>query len=170
MSIESEFLTFSADKLTQLSTRIETCLDKLTPEQIWTRHSDSENAIGNLVLHLAGNLRQWVISGAGGEPDVRKRDEEFAARGGMEPAELKERLRSSVEGAAKVLRSLPPARLGEAVSIQGFHLTVLAAIYHAVEHFSMHTGQIIFATKFLTGSDLAFYAHLRNQAHGEKTP
>jgi len=170
MSMESEFLNFSADKLVQLSARIEACIDRLTAEQIWTRHSDHENAVGNLVLHLSGNLRQWVVSGAGQEPDIRRRDEEFAARGGMHATELKERLRSTVDAAVAVLRSLPASRLAEGVSIQGFDVTVLAAIYHAVEHFAMHTGQIIFATKLFTGSDLAFYAHLRNLEHGEKTP
>jgi uncharacterized damage-inducible protein DinB len=171
MPLESEFLEFSGDKLAQLCSRIETCLDKLTPEQIWLRHAENENAVGNLALHLAGNVRQWILSGVGGVPFVRDRDGEFAARGGVETADLKQRLRSAVDAAVALLRSLPHSRLAERVSIQSYDITVLQAICHVVEHFSGHTGQIIFATKLLTGEDLGFYRHLRQaRPHSEKTP
>lgn len=171
MPIESTFLAYSADKLTQLRGRIETCLAKLTPEQIWLRHTDNENAVGNLVLHLTGNVRQWILSGVGGQPDARVRDTEFAARGGVEPAELRTRLRATVDEAAALIRALPAARLADRLTVQGYDITVLEAILHVVEHFSGHTGQIVFATKFLTGEDLGFYAHLRAaKAHSEKTP
>jgi len=82
MSTESEFLNFSAEKLIQLVGRIETCVDRLTPEQLWRRGSERENAVGNLMLHLAGNVRQWILAGIGGAPDHRDRDAEFAARDG----------------------------------------------------------------------------------------
>ena len=171
MPIESTFLAYSADKLTQLRGRIETCLAKLTPEQIWLRHTDNENAVGNLVLHLTGNVRQWILSGVGGQPDARVRDTEFAARGGVEPAELRTRLRATVDEAAALIRALPAARLADRLTVQGYDIAVLEAILHVVEHFSGHTGQIVFATKFLTGEDLGFYAHLRAaKAHSEKTP
>lgn len=170
MSLESEFLDFSAEKILQLASRIEDCLSRLTTDQLWLRQSENENAVGNLVLHLCGNVRQWIISGAGGTPYIRKRDEEFAARGGVSGAELQERLRETVNEAAQVLRSLPHSRLAATVSIQGFNGSILGAIYHCVEHFSMHTGQIIFATKLFTGADLGYYAHLRNPSHGQKTP
>jgi len=170
MSCESEFLTVSAKTLAQLGGRIETCLDKLTPEQIWSRQAENENAVGNLALHLAGNVSQWILSGVGGEPYVRDRDAEFAARGGKEPAALKQLLRSTVDAAVAVIGSLPHERLAERVSIQGYDVTILEAIYHVAEHFSGHTGQIIFATKLLTGEDLGFFAHLsqRKATHGEK--
>jgi hypothetical protein len=175
MSLEPIVLKFSADKLEQLCGRIESCLDKLTPEQIWTRGADHENAAGNLVLHLSGNVRQWILHGVGNAPDVRKRDLEFEARGGPDTGEdtteLKRRLRSTVDEAATLIRALPPGRLCEAVTIQKYNVTVIEAVLHVVEHFSQHTGQIIFITKFLKGEDLGFYAHLRSaKAHGEKTP
>ena len=171
MSLETEFLKYSADKLAQSCARIETCLDKLTPGQIWLRHAENENAVGNLALHLTGNLRQWILSGVGGEPFLRDRDREFAARGGAEPSELKQSLRPAVDAAVALIRSLPHSRLTERVTIQSYDITVLEAIYHVVEHFSGHTGQIIFATKLLTGEDLGFHAHLsRARAHAEKTP
>jgi uncharacterized damage-inducible protein DinB len=165
------FLDFSARKLEQLTGRIESCLDRLSTEQIWARGGDNENAVGNLALHLAGNVRQWIVSGVGGKPDVRERDAEFAARGGGSAAELKERLRGTVEEAAAVIDGLSAERLTERVTIQNYEQPVLEAIYHVVEHFSMHTGQIQFATKMLTGADLGFYAHLKAASeHGEKTP
>ena len=150
---------------------IEACLGKLTEEQVWARGSENENAIGNLVLHLSGNVRQWIVAGVGGAPDTRERDGEFSARGGSSIPELKERLRGIVAEAAAVIGAVAPERLAERVTIQRYELSVLEAVYHVVEHFSLHTGQIIFATKLLTGSDLGFYAHLRSSAaHGEKTP
>jgi uncharacterized damage-inducible protein DinB len=169
MSNEAEFLKFSCEKLTELSGRIETCVAKLTPEQIWTRGVESENAVGNLMLHLAGNVRQWIICGVGGAEDRRDRDSEFAARAG---GEALDRLRSTVDEAVALLRALPHEALEQRRTIQKhWDLTVLEAIYHVVEHFSMHTGQIIFATKLLTGSDLGFYGYLSaGKAAGEKTP
>ena len=150
---------------------LEACLDKLTEEQVWTRGTENENAIGNLVLHLSGNVRQWIVSGVGGAPDTRERDGEFSARGDISIPELKQRLRGIVTEAAAVIGAVTPERLAERVVIQKYEVSILEAIYHVVEHFSLHTGQIIFATKLLTASDMGFYAHLRaNAAHGEKTP
>jgi uncharacterized damage-inducible protein DinB len=163
MSNEAEFLRFSGEKLTELCGRIETCVAKLTPEQIWTRGAENENAVGNLMLHLAGNVRQWIICGVGGAEDRRDRDSEFDARSG---ADALERLRATVSEAVEVLKALPHEGLGERRTIQKrYEGTLLAAIYHVVEHFSMHTGQIIFATKLLTGADLEFYGHLKSAKH-----
>ena len=170
-TIDRLFLDHSVSKLRQLTERIETCLGKLNEEQVWARGSQNENAIGNLVLHLCGNVRQWIIAGVGGQPDVRERDAEFAARGGVVVAELTRRLRGTVDEAVSVIESVTPTRLSQRLLIQQYDESVLEAIYHVVEHFSMHTGQIIFATKMLTGADLGFYQHLRTtSAHGEKTP
>ena len=113
MPIEPILLNYAADKLTMYCGRIETCVDKLTPEQIWTRNSDNANAVGNLMLHLSGNVRQWILHGVGGQADLRHRDTEFAARGGLAPAELKHRLRSTVDEACAVIRALPPERFTE---------------------------------------------------------
>src|SRR5580658_1524437 len=164
------FLDFSARKLELLNGRIESCLDRLSAEQIWARGGENENAVGNLALHLAGNVRQWIISGVGAAPDVRERDAEFAARGGASTAELKERLSRTVAEAMAVIGAVSESRLTERVTVQNYEGSVLEAIYHVIEHFSMHTGQIQFATKMLTGADLGFYAHLKAAAHGEKTP
>jgi uncharacterized damage-inducible protein DinB len=140
--------------------RIESCLGKLTAEQIWVRGGENQNAIGNLVLHLCGNVRQWIISGVGGSPDARQRSEEFAARSGASVAELAEKLHATIEEAASVIERVTVERLTEPLVIQGYRTTGLSAIYHVVEHFSEHKGQIVFITKMLTGEDLGFYAYL----------
>jgi len=132
----------------------------LTDDQVWARGGENENAVGNLVLHLCGNVRQWIVSGAGSRPDARDRDSEFSATGDIPVAELAERLRAAVREGVAVLGEVTAARLGERIVVQNYEVTVLEAIYHVVEHFSMHTGQIIFVTKMLTGSDLGFYRHL----------
>jgi uncharacterized damage-inducible protein DinB len=154
------FLDCSAVQLRKYTERIAVCLDKLDPGQIWMRGGENENAVGNLVLHLCGNVRQWIVSGVGDQPDTRDRDREFDARGGLPAAELMQKLRDTVEQATAVIGSVTPARLAERLTIQGYNVTVLEAIYHVVEHFSHHTGQILFATKALTGGDLGFYRHL----------
>jgi uncharacterized damage-inducible protein DinB len=164
------FLDCSISQLRQKLDRIGACLSQLSEEQIWARGSENENAIGNLVLHLSGNVRQWIVSGVGGVTDVRDRDSEFAARGGLPKADLEARLRETIDEAAAVITSLTPDRLANRITIQGYDVSVLEAVYHVVEHFSMHTGQIIFATKMLTGTDLGFYRHLNARAHGQRTP
>ncbi len=170
-SLERQFLNHSTSKLKQYTSRIETCLGSLTEEQVWARGGENENAIGNLVLHLCGNVRQWIVSAVGGQPDTRQRDLEFSTRGAIPVAELVDRLRATVAEAAAVIDAVGADRLAERRVIQNYDVSVLEAIYHVVEHFSMHTGQIIFATKMLTGADLGFYAHLRTAAaHGRKTP
>lgn len=172
MTSEEVFLRFSAEKLEQLHGRIQDCLGRLTPEQIWMRHSENENAVGNLILHLSGNVRQWIGSGVAGLPDHRERDAEFDARGGQSAAELAELIRLRVTQAVSIIRAVSPGRLTERITPQGHDVTVLEAIAHVVEHFAMHTGQIILLTKLFTGQDLAYYQHLRGsgRAAGAKLP
>ncbi len=168
--MEATFLKFSADKLDQFAGRIEVCLDKLNEDQVWMRGNENQNAIGNLVLHLCGNMRQWITAKIGGIPDERARDAEFAARGGMTVPELAAHMRREVDQAVAVVRTLPPPRLAERITVQNFDVSVLESIYHVVEHFAMHTGQIMFATKLHTGEDLGFYKHLNKPGHEDKLP
>src|ERR1039457_3927604 len=120
---------------------------------------------------VPGGAERRAGTGVGGRPDVRERDAEFAARGGLDIPELCQRLRTTVADAVAVFDAVTPERLAEHVAIQQYDVGVLEAIYHVVEHFSMHTGQIVFATKALTGADLVFYRHLRPApVYREKTP
>lgn len=158
--IESEFIRVASATLDQLCGRIEVCVGKLSPEQVWGRGSDNQNAIGNLILHLSGNVRQWIVSGVGGAKDVRDRGSEFRERRHIDPAELVDRLKATVKEAQEAMRGISAEQLMERMTVQGYDVTKLEAIFHVVEHFSGHTFQIIFATKLLTGKDTGFYPHL----------
>jgi uncharacterized damage-inducible protein DinB len=137
--------------------RIERCLEQLTDEQIWWRANDNSNSIGNLLLHLNGNVRQWIVCGVGGAVDQRNRQQEFDERSMIPRHELIATLRATLNDSDAVLGRLEPSRLLEGRLIQGHDVTVCEAVYHVVEHFSMHTGQIILLAKQLTGKDFAFY-------------
>ena len=160
MTIEADFLTSAADKLAENLDRIETCLTELPPHALWARDSENENAVGNLLLHLEGNVRQWILAGIGAGPDERDRPSEFSARAGANASVLFAKLRGTVGEAVALIRALPHRRLAEEISIQGDDTTVLSAIFHVVEHFSGHTYQVILMTKRFTGKDLGFYSYL----------
>lgn len=170
MEAAQKFLDYSCAKLNQYCDRIGVCLEQLSEEDIWIRGTDHENAIGNLILHLSGNLHQWIGFGVAGKPDVRMRDQEFEARDGAGAAELKARLDAAVRETIEIVSSLSASQFNGTVRVQGYEVSVLEAVYHVVEHFSYHTGQIIFATKMLNGQDLGFYAHLNQAEHSEQAP
>lgn len=154
------FRRFAIEKLRQNCGRIEECLVKLSDEQIWQRFGENSNSAGNLVLHLCGNVRQWIGFGIAGHEDIRVRDQEFAAGGGLSGQQLRARLAVGVEEAAGQIERLPAEQFLWPTSVQVYTLSKLEAIFHVVEHFSMHTGQIILITKALTGEDLGFYKFL----------
>jgi uncharacterized damage-inducible protein DinB len=137
--------------------KIERCLEKLTDEQIWWRANEESNSIGNLILHLCGNARQWIICGVGSERDNRNRDAEFERRDPIPRTELLTLLRATLSEIETTLQALDPDALLDDRKIQGHDVDILEAIFHVTEHFSMHTGQIIMLTKMLTSSDLRFY-------------
>src|SRR6185295_5330880 len=137
--------------------KIERCLEKLTAEQVWWRPNPESNSIGNLLLHISGNARQWIVCGLGTATDQRQRQTEFAQREGIPREELLGKLRTTVSEIDKVLAGFDSSRLLDEYQIQGTNSTALAAIFHVTEHFSMHTGQIILLTKMLAGVDMVFY-------------
>jgi uncharacterized damage-inducible protein DinB len=151
------FLVHSTKKLRQMCGHIEACLARLSDEQIWSRGAAHENSIGNLVLHLCGNARQWIDAGVGGEKDIRERDREFSTRSGFSGADLTTHLKQTVDRAIAVIEGVTPERLLDEINPQTGPVSVLDAIYQVVGHFQQHTGQIIFATKILAGQDLGFY-------------
>jgi uncharacterized damage-inducible protein DinB len=137
--------------------KIESCVQKLTDQQIWWRPNLESNSVGNLLLHLSGNARQWIVCGLGNEPDERERQTEFDARDAAPRDELLRILRTTMADVDRVLSSFDLSKLLTDYRIQGFDTTALDAIFHVTEHFSMHTGQIILITKQLTAEDLRFY-------------
>lgn len=138
-----------------------TCLDLLSDEQVWWRPNEQSNSIGNLLLHLNGNLRQWVVAPLSEASNIRNRPAEFAERSQIETGVLRQNLAGTLEEIDSVLNRLRPADLLKKYTIQDLKgITAHEAIYHAVEHFSMHYGQILYITKLLTGANLGFYRDL----------
>jgi len=133
------------------------CLEKLSEEEVWWRPNAQSNSAGNLILHLCGNIRQWIIHGVGGALDERQRAAEFAERGPIPKAELLAQLEATLAEVEQVLQRVTAEELAQPRQIQGLDQTVLSAIFHVVEHFSYHTGQIIYLTKMRTGEDLKFW-------------
>jgi len=132
------------------------CLQNLSEEEIWWRPNSASNSVGNIVLHLSGNVRQWIISGLGGAEDKRERDREFAERGPIPREALVTRLSETIRDASRVIARLSDDSLSRKYEIQGYHVTGLGAAYHVVEHFGYHTGQIIYITKLKRAKDLGF--------------
>lgn len=137
--------------------KIERCVEKITDEQVWWRPNSESNSIGNLLLHLSGNARQWIVAGLGRATDGRQRQTEFDERKLIPRSELLGILRTTVADVDNVLAGFDPARLLNKYPIQGTEATGLEAIFHVTEHFSMHAGQIILLTKMLIQTDLVFY-------------
>jgi uncharacterized damage-inducible protein DinB len=138
-------------------TKIRLALAAVDEQVIWKRANSESNSIGNLMLHLSGNIRQWIVDGIGGTPSERDRAAEFAATGGYTKKELLGFLDSAVRDADRVLSTLEESDLSREVTIQGRDTTILAATYHVVEHFAMHTGQIILLAKTHAPGHVKFY-------------
>lgn len=141
----------------EYTTKIRHCIDALPEDALWNRPNESCNSIGNLLLHLAGNIRQWIVGGVGQQQGTRDRAAEFAATGGGSRNELFENLERAVSEVDAVLAALKPEQLREERTIQGRKTTVMEAIYHVVEHFAMHTGQIVLMTKSYSPGVVSFY-------------
>ncbi|HEY6465014.1 MAG TPA: DUF1572 family protein [Candidatus Acidoferrales bacterium] len=131
-------------------------LELLSDDEIWWRANDASNSLGNLILHLCGNMRQWIVSGLGGAEDIRQRDLEFSEQGPIPRAELIEKLRAAVREASKVIHGLSARDLVKEYSIQGFRVTGYEAAIHVTTHIAYHAGQIIYVAKMKRGKDLGF--------------
>src|SRR6185503_14103587 len=142
------FLDFSRNKLlNQYWPRLRKAVEPLSQEQIWWRPNAASNSIGNLILHLNGNMWQWLVASFNRLKDERDRPAEFSATGDLSAADLLERLEQTIEEAAKVLTRLTPEELLATWQIQGYTVTGLAAVYQVIEHFGLHYGQIVYITK-----------------------
>jgi len=142
---------------TEYISSIERCLAELSDEDIWWRANETSNSIGNLLLHLRGNVGQWIVGGVGQRANDRKRQQEFDERAHIPKRELLTNLKATVAEAVAVIRAVNPESLLDGRVIQGYDTTVFKAIYHVVEHFSTHTGQIVLLTKLRAGKDLRLW-------------
>jgi hypothetical protein len=155
------FLEFSRTKLLgEYWPRLQHCVESLTEEQVWWRPNAASNSVANLVLHLDGNVRQWLVAPFAGVGDVRDRPAEFQQTALITGAELLARLGSTMHEAEAVLSRLRDDDLTARFEIQGYHVSGLDAVYQVVEHFGLHYGQICYVTKMLRGEDLGFYREL----------
>lgn len=158
MDVATAFITRSRHYLAyEYPTKIERCLEALPADAVWRRSNELSNSIGNLLLHLEGNVRQWIVSSVGGAPDHRYRSGEFAAREGGDAMELFAALRSTLAEADTVIGALSANDLASRRTVQARDVSVFDAVYHVVEHFSLHTGQIILLTKLYAPGRIQFY-------------
>jgi uncharacterized damage-inducible protein DinB len=157
--IGTEYINYCRRRLlNEYFPRIEHCLDELSNQDVWWRAHETDNSIANLLLHLSGNVRQWIIVGFGeNEIDVRDRPKEFSERTQIPKQVLLDQLRMTIREADSVLAKFDTKRLLELRQIQKYNVTYLDALSHVVEHFAQHLGQIIYITKLRTAKDLKFY-------------
>jgi uncharacterized damage-inducible protein DinB len=157
-SIAANFLDFASRRMALSESEILRCCDRLSNGQFWHRAGDYENSIANLLLHLQGNMRQWILHGIDNQPDIRRRDDEFTLMPTAEPAEILAGFRATLHQSARVIAELSPDRLLTIIDPQPSgtwrHATILEAIFKVVGHLEMHTGQIILLTKQLLQADL----------------
>lgn len=155
-SVAAAFLAEAQATLTSALAKIAHCLDQLSDDDVWWRPHESHNSLQNIILHLCGNLRQWIGCGLGGLPDVRDRPAEFSDRQPISKPELLKRLTAAVEEAKAVLAAFPADRILERRKIQGFDTTLLAALFDTVSHFVGHTHQIVYITRLRLGDAYRF--------------
>lgn len=153
-----EFIEQSLNFINQCTVKIKNCMMELNEKDIWYSPNENLNSVGNLILHLSGNIREYIISSLGGEPDIRERDLEFWTRGGFTKAELIMKLEDTVEKAKIVIAGISLENLLQVRVVQGFSYSGVGNIIHVTEHYSYHTGQIIFLTKLMKNIDMGFYA------------
>jgi uncharacterized damage-inducible protein DinB len=160
-TVSDLFIEFSHKKLMeQYWPRMRACVESLTEEQVWWRPNESSNSVGNLLLHLNGNVRQWLVASFDRLQDDRNRPAEFSQREPIPASALLQVLDTTLQEASAVLSRLTEADLTSTFRIQGYTVTGLHAVYQVVEHFGMHHGQILYMTKLVRGEDLGFYREL----------
>jgi uncharacterized damage-inducible protein DinB len=152
-----EFIDQSIHRISENTTKITACVDELDETDTWKRPNGHSNSVGNIILHLCGNIRQYAISSLGNAGDIRERDKEFSADGGYSKSELLKKLITTVEEAKGIIQNASNNELLRKRQVQGYYHSGIGIIVHVTEHYSYHAGQIIFWTKLLKDKDLGFY-------------
>ncbi|WP_407524383.1 DinB family protein [Lacibacter sp. MH-610] len=155
--IKKEFIRDCVRHLNEYTKRVKICLDMLSEEQVWQKPNEASNSIANLMLHLCGNMTQYVLSSLGSRADLRERDKEFSAKGGFTKEQLFEKLSGVVHSVIEEIQIHDEESLLKTRTVQGFEKSGIAIILHITEHYSYHTGQIALLTKLMTNEDLEFY-------------
>jgi uncharacterized damage-inducible protein DinB len=159
--IKTELLRDVAVRLFDENTeRIKKCLHKLSVQQIWWRPNQNSNSIGNLILHLDGNVRQWILSGLNNQQDIRKRQMEFDHTEPLDHTALLSIIDVLEFDIRDALTRIKTEDLLKKHPVQVYEETGISILIHVTEHFSYHTGQIAFITKMLLDEQVSFYAHV----------
>jgi len=152
-----EFIDQSLKTIEENTTKINACMQHLNEKEIWFRHNEHVNSVGNIVLHLCGNIRQYIISSLGGALDIRERDLEFSTAGGFTNAELTSKWKNTIRDAKTIISDATWENLLRRRIVQGMEYSGIGIVLHVTEHYSYHTGQIIFLTKLYKNIDMGFY-------------
>ncbi len=156
--IIKEFISQAIYRIDENTQKLTTCVQELEESEIWKRPNPHSNSVGNIILHLCGNIRQYAISSLGNTKDVRERNKEFSADGGYSREELLKKLTDTIDEAKNIIQNITEEELLRKRQVQGFTHSGIGIIIHITEHYSYHTGQVIFWTKLLKDKDLGFYA------------
>lgn len=167
-SLTREFTSYAVVKLRDHFAQVRRCAGMLSEVQLWYRANEHSNSVANLLLHLTGNIRQWIIGGIGGKEIARERQGEFDARGGMTREEMVGPLEAVIEDACAVMRKMSEQDLAKEYEIQEYTTSGIAAVMHVVEHFAFHTGQIITTTKWVLNVDLSLYDEKGHRRDGRR--
>lgn len=155
--IRSEFVKNARDRMDQSNRMIGICLQSLSEDEIWNKPNDSSNSIGNLIVHLCGNITQYIISSLGNKEDLRDRDKEFSSQETLSKKTLIEKLTQVTEEAKSVVVAASIKEFIDIRPVQAYSFSGIGNVLHAVEHFSYHTGQIALLTKIMKNKELGFY-------------
>jgi uncharacterized damage-inducible protein DinB len=152
-----EFIDQTIKTIDENTSKIKACMKQLDEKDIWFRHNEHINSVGNMILHLCGNIRQYIISSLGGAPDIREREIEFSTVNGFTNAELTAKWQDTMHEAVTIITHTSAENLLRHRVVQGSTLSGIGIIIHITEHYSYHTGQIIFLTKMYKNVDMGFY-------------
>ena len=153
-----EFKQNAIFRLEEGQRMIHLALAKIGEEQLWEIPVPQGLSLGNQLLHICGNMTQYAIASLGEQPDQREREKEFATKEGFTKAELLQQLDHTISLAISSINEASSTQYTRLRKVQGFELSGVGVVLHAVEHFSYHVGQIAFWIKLLTKEDLGFYA------------
>lgn len=167
MEQSTDFKEQAICRMNESMEKIQQCLHDFPEDKLWERPNDSLISVANQILHLKGNITQYIMAGLAEKPDLRQRDQEFETRSGLDKPDLLRIITSTIHEACSVIKECTDENLSKSREVQGFRLTGLGIILHVVEHLSYHTGQIIFWTKQLLDKDMGFYADIDLNAKNE---
>jgi uncharacterized damage-inducible protein DinB len=166
--LATKFGEYAARKLEDHLAQISRCVGMLSIEQLWYRPNARSNSVGNLLLHLTGNIRQWILGGIAGEAIERDRQAEFDHRTPLPADHALGPLQSTIAEACRAILKMTEVELSNPYRIQDYEVAGVAAVMHVVEHLAFHTGQIVTTTKWLLDCDLSLYDEKGHRRDGRK--